>query len=184
MTINIGPGISIGSGISITNDGSPVSFSLSSSDFVNSGANGYYSVAIGGNVGFNTLYGGVGPGQAIWNVYLSANNGGSAVKSAELAALWTAQGWSLTDQTARIFDVTWGAGSSPYLNGKVYMSLYYLDVNTAYLYTGTVETGNSDWMTPGQNIFNGPPYIELGTWLLPATFTLYTPEISSPSNWC
>lgn len=182
MTINIGPGISIGSGISITN--SPVSFSLSSSDFVNSGANGYYSVAIGGNVGFNTVYGGVGPGQALYNVYLSANNGGNPAKSAEIAALWTAQGWSLTDYTARIFDVTWGAGSSPYLNGKVYLGLYYSDANNVYLYMGPVETGNSAWMTPNQNIYSGPPYIELGTWLLPATFTLYTPEISSPGNWC
>jgi hypothetical protein len=183
MAITIGSGINIGPGINIGSESGSVSFALSSSDFTNSGSNGFYSVAIGGNVGFNTNYGGVGPGQALWNVYLSANNGGSAVKSAELAALWTAQGWSLTDYTARIFNVSWGSGSSS-ATGKVYMGLYYGDSNNTYLQMGTVDTGNNDWQTPGADIYSGPPYIELGGWLLPATFTLYTPEIASPGNWC
>ena len=110
-------------------------------------------------------------------------NGGSAVKSAGLAALWTAQGWDLVDTTARIFNVSWGSGSSS-ATGKVYMGLYYGDSNNTYLYMGTVDTGNNDWQTPGADISSGPPYIALGTWLLPATFTLYTPEIASPGNWC
>lgn len=184
MAIQIGGGIAVGGGISIGTGGAGVEFSLSSSDFTSSNGSGSYSVPIGGNVGFNTITGGVGPGHGLWNVYLGVSQGGSAVKSAELAALWTAQGWSLTDQTARIFNVTWSSGSAPYLNGKVYLSLYYIDSNTSYVYMGPVETSNSAWMTPGQDIFSGPPYIELGTWLLPATFTLYTPEIDSPNNWC
>jgi len=180
--VSIGPGWEIGPGWTI--GASVPTFALTSADFTNTGSNGYYSVSLGGSTGVIMQNGQTGPGQAIYNIYLSQSLGGNPAKSAELAAFWTAQGWSLTDGTARIFDATWGAGSTQ-STGKVILTLLYFDVNNCNLYLGTVYTGNNNWQTGGQDIYNGSGLLnELGTFALPATFTLYTPVITFPGNWC
>lgn len=180
MSILIESGITIGGGISIGSE--TVSFTLNSSDFAQIYYNSGYITPISTNLGFAA--GGVtGPGMAIYVARLDSGIGGNPVKSAEIAAYWTAQGWSLGDGTARIFDVTWGAGSSQ-PTGKVVLGYYYTNAASCQLNMGTVYTGDNAWQTPGQDIFNGPPYIEAGTFLFPATFTVYTPVIADNSNWC
>lgn len=175
-------GVTIGGGVNIRGTETPSSFILSSGDFTQVWFNGGYVAPVGPNLGF-AIGGSTGSGQAIYVARLSTSEGGNPTKSAELAAYWTTHGWNLTDTVSRIFDVSWGAGSSQ-PTGKVILGLYYNNSADCNLNIGTVYTGNTDWQTPGQNIFTGPPMLEAGTFMFPATFTLHTPIITDNNNWC
>jgi hypothetical protein len=177
--IQVGAGISFGAGIGL---GAilPNSFSLSSTDFTFSNWGTYISA--NGNTGFTTT-GQSGPGEAVWTPLLSLNNGGSPAKLAEIRAYWASNGLNPTMTNAYMFDVTWGAGST-LAYGVVIMGFYDYGDNNAFLNMGVVDTGNPIWQTSGTNYFNGPIYTLAGTWNLPATFTIITPNIVNGNNWC
>jgi hypothetical protein len=176
--INIGGSIQIGGAISIGSTAT-YSFTLTSSDFTNS--NGGTYISPNGNTGFTTTGQG-GPGEAVWEPFLSLNNGGSPAKLAELRAFWASNGLNV-NSNAYMFNVTWGAGST-LAYGVVIMGFYDYGDNNAFLNMGVVDTGNPIWQTSGTNYYNGPIYTLAGTWNLPATFTVITPLIVNANDWC
>jgi hypothetical protein len=176
--IKVGGGITIGGQITIGTT-SANSFSLSSTDFTVSYGGTYISP--NGNTGFTTT-GQYGPGEAFWSPSLSLNNGGSPAKLAELRAFWASNGLN-TNTNAYMFNVTWGAGST-LASGVVIMGLYYFGDTNTYLNMGVVDTGNPIWQTSGTGYYDGPIYTLAGTWNLPATFTIITPNIVNNNQWC
>jgi len=175
--IQIGAGIEIGGGISI---GATASFLLSSADFTNSGSG--TGASTNGNTGFSTTGPGFGPGEAFWEPYLSLNSGGSPAKLAEIRAYWASNGLN-PSTNAYMFDVVWGAGST-LASGVVIMRFYDAGDNDTYLDMGVVDTSNPIWQTSGTGYYNGPIYTLAGTWNLPATFTVITPNIVNTNQWC
>ena len=176
--IQVGAGISFGAGIGL--GATPTnSFSLSSTDFTVSYGGTYISP--NGNTGFTTT-GQAGPGEAVWVPILSLNNGGNPAKLAEVRAFWANNGLN-PNNNAYMFNVAWGP-SSTLSSGVVIMGLYdYGDTNVV-LNMGVVDAGNPIWQTSGTNYFNGPIYTLAGTWNLPATFTVITPNIVNSNQWC
>jgi hypothetical protein len=183
MSINLtlGKGLTIGKGITFgagTGGGGP-SFSLSSADFTNTNVGGY--ITSNGNTGFTTTGPG-GPGWAFWEPSLSLDNGGSPAKLAELRAYWASNGLN-PNSNDYMFNVNWGAGST-LASGVVIMRFYDGGDTNAYLDMGVVDTSNPIWQTSGTNYYNGPIYTLAGTWNLPATFTIITPNIVNANDWC
>jgi hypothetical protein len=176
--IKIEGGISVGGGISIGTT-STASFSLSSADFTVSYGGTYISP--NGNTGFTTTGQG-GPGEAVWTPSLSLNDGGSPAKLAEIRAYWTNNGLN-PNTNAYMFNVAWGAGST-LASGVVIMRFYDNGDTDTYLDMGVVDTSNPIWQTSGTNYFDGPIYTLAGTWNLPATFTIITPNIVNTNQWC
>jgi len=177
--LTIGPGIDIGGGIVIGTGTPGASFTLTSSDFINTNVGGY--ITSNGNTGFTTTGQG-GPGWAFWEPNLSLNNGGSPAKLAEIRAFWTSNGLN-PNVNDYMFNVTWGAGST-LASGVVIMRFYDGGDTNAYLDMGVVDTSNPIWQTSGTNYYNGPIYTLAGTWNLPATFTIITPNIVNANDWC
>jgi hypothetical protein len=174
--LQIGAGIQIGGGISI---GAAPSFSLSSTDFTNTNVGGY--ITSNGNTGFTTTGQG-GPGEAVYVPILSLNAGGSPAKLAEVRAYWASNGLN-PNTNAYMFNVTWGP-SSTLASGVVIMGLYDYGDTDVVLNMGVVDTGNPIWQTSGTGYYNGPIYTLAGTWNLPATFTIITPNIVNNNQWC
>jgi len=176
--IQVGAGISFGAGIGL--GATPTnSFSLSSTDFtISYGGTG---ISPNGNTGFTTT-GQYGPGEAFWAPSLSLNNGGSPAKLAELRAFWTNNGLN-TNSNTYMFNVAWGAGST-LGSGVVIMDFYDNGDNDANLDMGVVDTSNPIWQTSGTGYYDGPIYTLAGTWNLPATFTIITPNIVNNNQWC
>jgi hypothetical protein len=176
MTITIGQGIELGAGI---DTGSRNFFTISSSDFTN--ANFGYGCE-GDTTGFN-IAGNFGATQALYGPNLGANQGGNALKSAEILAYWNTNGLT-TNTGTYLFNVTWGPGTSTNTaRNVVALRFDYYDINNTRLNIGTVDTNNAGWDTPGQD-----PLYALraanGTFLLPATFTLIQPTIEDTNDWC
>ena len=176
--IQVGAGVSLGAGIGLGTILSN-SFSLSSTDFTNTNVGGY--ITSNGNTGFTTTGQG-GPGWAAWVPILSLNNGGNPAKLAEVRAYWASNGLN-TNSNAYMFNVTWGPGST-LASGVVIMGFYDYGDNNAFLNMGVVDTSNPIWQTSGTNYYNGPIYTLAGTWNLPATFTIITPNIINGNDWC
>jgi len=177
--ITIGPGISVGGGIGIGAGTPGASFTLASTDFTYSNGGNYISA--NGNTGFTTTGQG-GPGEAVWTPLLSLDNGGNPAKLAEIRAYWASNGLN-PSINAYMFNVTWGAGST-LASGVVIMRFYDGGDTNTYLDMGVVDTSNPIWQTSGTSYYDGPIYTLAGTWNLPATFTIITPNIVNTNQWC
>ena len=181
VNLTLGEGLTIGSGITFgAGSGSSSSFTLTSSDFINTNFGASY-ITSNGNTGFTTTGQG-GPGWAFWEPNLSLNNGGSPAKLAEIRAFWTSNGLN-PNVNDYMFNVNWGAGST-LASGVVIMRFYDGGDTNAYLDMGVVDTSNPIWQTSGTWYYNGPIYTMAGTWNLPATFTVITPLIDNANDWC
>jgi hypothetical protein len=159
------------------------SFTLSSADFTSFGTGG--GVTNIGNTGFS-ISGSWGTTQAYYYANLGSGSGGNPAKSAEILAIWTANGLTLNGGGAGgsyMFDVSWGAGSSTNTTRNVVVLRFdYTVPNSTSLVFGTVDTNIAGWDTPGQDPYTIPA--ANGTFLLPATFTLIRPTIEDIDNWC
>jgi len=176
--IQVGAGISFGAGIGL--GATPTtSFSLSSTDFTIAPYNGTY-ITPNGNTGFTTTGQG-GPGEAYWSPELTPGNGGSPAKLDEIRAYWASNGLN-TNNDAYMFNVNWGAGST--LASGVVIMRFWDGPADQFLFMGVVDTSNPIWQTSGTNYYNGPIYTLAGTWNLPATFTIITPNIVNTNQWC
>jgi len=172
-------GISLRGELNLLTPSTTSSFSLSSLDFTNFGEGTY--ITPNGNTGFTTT-GQSGPGQAVYVPLLSLDNGGSPAKLAEIRAYWASNGLN-PNTNAYMFNVTWGAGST-LASGVVIMEFFDYGDNNAALNMGVVDTSDPIWQTSGTNYYNGPIYTLAGTWNLPATFTIITPNIVNNYQWC
>jgi len=163
-----------------------LSFTLNPNDFTTASNNNQLTVT--GSTSFTVTAGatGYGPTHAVYTPILSATSGGNSAFSESLVNYYNSYGWSLTDSATRVFNVIWQAGSTV-INGLAYVTFYYTDANYCYLQIGTIDPTNTAYQTPGVNPFDGSPgpTTLLGTFNLPATFTLYTPETAAQANsWC
>jgi hypothetical protein len=180
MSIVFESGITVESGVTITSPG----FTLSPSDF-----GSYYSgsVTVNGTTGFTNNDGTHGPGWSFYGPLLGTTQGGNPTKIQEIYNYWVNNGLLFSSSGASyIFNASWGPGSSP-TSDKVVMSLYVPNhpvLDNAVLDIGPVYTGNNNWQTGGQDIYNATLKAATGTYNLPATFTLYSPKTQDNSNWC
>jgi len=151
------------------------SFTVYSTDIVSYGQG--TNITANGTSGFDS-----GPSQTgVGNQeYIIQDNMSQRLKD-EILGLFISEGLS-TNSTGYVFDVTWGPGST-ITNGKAMIG-YYWNGGTNYgnIQLSPISTANNDWMTSGQNMFTSP-LAAVGTFNFPATFTLYKPIISNPSNW-
>jgi len=148
-----------------------ISFTLNSSDFTNGQAIYHDTLVVGTNGvdGFiNTAaQGGLEQGYIGYGLTPSAI---SYISSAVTAA-----GLDPNNFTGYIWSVTWGAGSS-ILSGLVKFG-YYGDGGQFDIQT--VDPTDTDWQIPGN--LNGTSLV--GTFLFPATFTIYNP-LTNKGGWC
>jgi hypothetical protein len=146
------------------------SFTLSSTEFTTFG---YAGITPNGLLGW-TGTGTQTVGREFYEAYTFVGS-----KAADIQTFFTDNGL-LTNRTAYIFNVIWGAGSS-ITSGKVMLGFESVG---QYLFMSAVYTGDNNWQTPGQEIINGGPMATAGTFNLPATFTLYSPTIANSTSWC
>lgn len=157
-------------------------FLISSSDFTQWGYGGYTNIP--DTTGYQTTYADVGPGWAFWAPEFGSQQGTpNPAKRTELLAYWAANGLT-TNGNAYMFNVSWGPGST-LASGVVIMGLYdYSGGQYTYLNFGVVDTSNPIYLTPSTGYYNGPIKTLVGTWNLPATFSVITPLITDGSDWC
>ena len=147
------------------------SFTITSSDFT-----------FGGDIDTDTTPLGVDGTSGFTNT-ASQNNlydgyYGQGLSGTSLSGLTTAYnnlGLSLNDNTGRLWYVTWGSGST-IPSGIVKFGS---DVDGAYFDIQTIDTTDTNYLTPN----NGDGTSLVGTFLFPATFTIYQP-ITDKNGWC
>ena len=97
-------------------------------------------------------------------------------------SIYIRNGLPIDNTAGYVFNVKWGPGSS-ITNGKAMIGAYFNGPGSYNnIQLSPIDTSDSTWQTGGQNI-NLNPLALLGTFIFPATFTLYKPIISNPSNW-
>ena len=151
--------------------GNLATFTISPSDFTNGGP--IYQNTFG--VGTNGVDGFVNT--AAQGNFLEGYYGQGLTPSAvsAISAAVTQAGLDPNNQTGYIWSVTWGAGSSistGYVKFGYYAPGSYFDIQT-------VDPADTDWQLPGYN--NGTSLA--GTFLFPATFTIYSP-LTNKGGWC
>ena len=178
MAIVIEGNISIGGNISITGDVGP-GFTISSSDFTN--YSGWQHVTTNGTTGWD-ITGWAQIGRVVYSIGGAQSAGFNATKQAEIVNFYNTNGLSM-NYTAYMYNATWGPGSSP-TTSVICMGLGYSGPNACDIFLSPVYTGDNNWQTSGQNIFNNVYAAQSGTYNFPITFTLIQPVISDPSDWC
>lgn len=168
--IKIGGGIEIGGGINI---GVTPTFTVSSSDFTNGGAiyQDTTPQGVNGVDGFiNTA-----PQGALYEGYYAYGLTPGAVAS--ISAAVTAAGIDPSNSTGYVWNVTWGAGSS--ISSGLVKFGFYNGTGSENFDIQTIDPTDADWQIPGAN--NGTSLV--GTFLFPATFTIYSP-LTNKGGWC
>jgi len=169
MALEIGGGISIGGGINV---GHTTTFIISSSDFTQGQAINTDTVPQGsnGNEGFiNTV-----AQSNLDQGYVGLNLIVGAVENIKEA--FGAAGLDYTNPTGYVWYVRWAEGSS-ITTGLVKFG--FNDNFPESFYIQTIDPADPDWEIPGSA--NGTSLT--GTFLFPATFTIYYP-LTSKGNWC
>jgi hypothetical protein len=151
--------------------GNLATFTISPSDFTNGGP--IYQNTFG--VGTNGVDGFVNT--AAQGNFLEGYYGQGLTPSANstISAAVTAAGLDPNNSTGYVWTVTWGAGSSistGYVKFGYYEPGQYFDIQT-------IDPADADWQLPGYN--NGTSLA--GTFLFPATFTIYSP-LTNKGGWC
>jgi hypothetical protein len=103
---------------------------------------------------------------------------GTGLSGTSLSGLTTAYnnlGLSLNDNTGRLWYVTWGPGST-IPSGIVKFGS---NVDGVSFDIQTIDTSDTNYLTPN----NGDGTSLVGTFLFPATFTIYEP-LTDKNGWC
>ena len=126
-------------------------------------------------VGTNGVDGFVNNTAQTWLYEGYYGTGLSAGKVAEISAIYTNLGLSLSSNQGYVWNVTWGSGST-ISTGLVKFGFYgpgqYFDIQT-------IDPTDTNYLQ--QNTNNGT--VLTGTFLFPATFTPYLPLIDK-NGWC
>jgi hypothetical protein len=174
MAITIGPGIDIGPGVSI---GSGSGFTITSADILGAGTPIYQDTTVLGTNGVDGFENTAAQFNLIEGYY--AYNLSSALVTA-VSNYVTAQGISPTNSQGYVYNVTWGAGSS-IASGLVKFGFYNGngDPTQAQLDIQTIDPTDTDYQIDNSN--SGTTLV--GTFLFPATFTIYSP-LTDKNGWC
>ena len=182
-------GLTLSEGYTIAGDASsPISFTLSSSDFSNgypyngySGGRNYpYVLGDSGNEGFTldfTYYAtdNVNLIYVSYNPYVVSDFTSSRIP--DFFNSLVTSGYFTGNNENAIWQVDWGPDSSI---PSGYVSMTY--ANNSYLFMSPLDTTVSGWNTyPPNN--NGTTSLA-GTFKLPATFTLVQPIVNKINQWC
>lgn len=172
MSITIGAGITIGNGITL----GPKGFTISSSDLVAGQPIYQNTTALGTNGvdGFQNTAAETWLGEG----YVSYNLPDAT--SAKITAEYDRLGLNPLNSTGYVWNVTWGPGSS-ITTGLVKIGFYNGGgiPNNGYLDIQAIDPSDTRWEEPNNN--NGTSLV--GTFLFPATFTIYNP-LTNKGNWC
>lgn len=174
MSITIGPGITLGTGITI----SPAAgFTITSADILGAAYPIYQNTTV---LGTNGVDGFENTASENW---LGEGYGGYNLSSTLVTAITdyvTLQGINPLSNNGYVYNVTWGAGSSigsglvkfGFYNGAGTPSSAYFDIQA-------IDPTDTGYQTNNTN--DGHSLV--GTFLFPATFTIYTP-LTSKNGWC
>ena len=174
MSVTFGPGITLGSGITVA----PTlpGFTINSSDLFSGNAIYQNTTALGpdGVDGFQNT--------AAEN-WLGEGYVCHQLNSALITAISdyvNAQGINPLNSQGYLYNVTWGAGSS-IASGIVKLGFYSGggNPNNSYVDIQAIDTSDPNYLTPNNN--SGTSLV--GTFLFPATFTIYSP-LTDKNGWC
>jgi hypothetical protein len=110
---------------------------------------------------------------SLYDGYYGQGLGGTSLS--QLTTAYNNLGLSLSDNVGRLWYVTWGSGST-ISSGVVKFGSY---VNSGSFDIQTIDTTDPDYLTPN----NGNGTSLVGTFLFPATFTIFDP-ITNKDTWC
>jgi hypothetical protein len=173
--IQIGGSIEIGGSISIGQH--PLGFTITSADILGSGYPIYQDttpLGTGGRDGFQNT---AAQNQLYEGYY--ANNLDPALVTA-ISNYVTALGIDPTNSQGYVYTVSWGAGST-IVSGLVKLGFYNGngDTTQSYVDIQTIDPTDTNWQT--NNSSAGTSLV--GTFLFPATFTIYLP-LTDKNGWC
>lgn len=174
MTIEIGGSIAIGGGISI---GASASFTITAADILGTGYPIYQDTTPLGTNGVDGFQNTVAQSGLAEGYY--ADNLSPALVTV-ISAYVTAQGIPPTNSQGYVYNVTWGAGSS-IASGLVKLGFYNGGGNPVYSYVNLQTIDPTDTNYQQNNTNNGTTLV--GTFLFPATFTIYSP-LTDKNGWC
>jgi len=174
MSITFGPGITLGAGISITPSAN--GFTVNASDLSNGQAIYQNTTALGVNGvdGFQNTAAENWLGEGYYSYNLSPG------LVAAISAAYNTVGLPTNSSVGHLWNVTWGAGSS-IPSGVVKFGFYDGggNPNNAYIDIQAIDTADTNYQQPNNNA--GTSLV--GTFLFPATFTIYDP-LTNKSGWC
>ena len=174
MTIQIGAGISIGSGITI----GTTSFTITSADILGSGGAIYQNTTALGTNGVDGFENTAADATWLGEGYYASNLSSALVNT--ISEYVTALGISPTNSQGYVYEVTWGAGSS-IGSGLAKLGFYNGggDPTQASFDIQTIDPTDTTWQNNNTN--DGTSLV--GTFLFPATFTIYLP-LTDKNGWC
>jgi len=173
MSLIIGGGIAIGGGITISNAG----FTITSADILGAGYPIYQDttpLGTGGRDGFENTAAQNSLAQGYY-----ADNLAPALVTA-ISNYVTALGIPPNNSTGYVYNVTWAAGST-ISSGLVKLGFYNGsgDPTQSYVDIQTIDPTDTTYQTDNSN--SGTSLV--GTFLFPATFTIYSP-LTDKNGWC
>jgi hypothetical protein len=171
--IKVGGGITIGGQITIGATG----FTITSADIIGGGypINQDTTVLGGGGVnGFENT----AAQNSLYQGYYAQSLSSALVTT--ITSYVTAQGIDPTASQGYVYNVTWGAGST-ISSGLVKLGFYngVGDPTQSYVDIQTIDPTDTSYQT--DNSGNGTSLV--GTFLFPATFTIYSP-LTAKDGWC
>ena len=174
MTIAIGPGIQIGSGVGI---GRSLGFTITSADILGFGAAIYQDTTPLGTNGVDGFENTAAQSGLAEGYY--AQNLDPALVTA-ISNYVTALGIPPNNSTGYVYNVTWGAGSS-ISSGLVKLGFYNGNGDTTQSTADIQTIDPTDTNYQQNNTNNGTTLV--GTFLFPATFSIYSP-LTDKNGWC
>ena len=171
--IQIGGGIEIGGAISIGSGG----FTITAADILGFGASIYQDTGVLGTNGVDGFFNSAAQNNLAQGYY--AQNLDSALVTA-ISAYVTALGISPSNSTGYVYTVTWAAGSS-ISSGLAKLGFYNGSGDTTQSTVDIQTIDPTDTNYQQNNTENGTSLV--GTFLFPATFTIYAP-LTDKLGWC
>ena len=172
--ISIGPGVSIGPGWSL---GAPAGFTITSADILGFGAAIYQDTTVLGTNGVDGFQNTAAQSGLAEGYY--AQNLDPALVTA-ISNYVTALGIPPNNSTGYVYNVSWGAGSS-ISSGLVKLGFYNGNGDTTQSTADIQTIDPTDTNYQQNNTNNGTTLV--GTFLFPATFTIYSP-LTDKNGWC
>jgi hypothetical protein len=173
--IQIGGSIEIGGSISIGQH--PLGFTITSADILGGGYPIYQDTTVLGEGGVNGFQNTSAQNNLAQGYY--ADNLDPALVTV-ISNYVTALGIDPSNSTGYVYTVSWGAGSS-ISSGLVKLGFYNGsgDTTQSYVDIQTIDPTDTDYQQNNTN--NGTTLV--GTFLFPATFTIYSP-LTDKNGWC
>jgi hypothetical protein len=176
MALTISGGITLSGQLTIGNTGF-TGFTITSADILGTGSPIYQNTIALGTNGVDGFVNNA-PQNWLYEGYYAQNLSSALVTA--ITNYVTAQGINPNNSQGYVYNVTWGAGSS-IASGLAKLGFYSGngDPANAYIDIQTIDPTDTDYQQNNTN--NGTSLA--GTFLFPATFTIYSP-LTDKNGWC